>query len=119
MCIRDSYYLSRFAQEPKKEFLENGWEATQAVLATNVLKDEQKDEALKRAVELAPKLEEELGQKWLGESFTKNEARGREVLAAIGSAAHLPSNQTTPRHHLPTSISLPQTAPSSLDTPPP
>ncbi len=80
------YFLTRFGQEPKKEFLESGWEATQAVLGTNELEDEQKDEALQRAVELAPKLEEELGQAWLGESFTKNEVRGREVLAAIGSA---------------------------------
>ncbi|MFT4548149.1 MAG: hypothetical protein ACI9MB_002100, partial [Verrucomicrobiales bacterium] len=81
------YFLTRYGVQPKKEYLENGWEATQAVLAANVLKDEQKDEALSRAVELAPKLEEQLGQAWLGESFTKNEARGREVLAAIGSAA--------------------------------
>ena len=80
------YFLTRFGQEPKKEYLESGWEATQAVLGTNELDDEQKDEALQRAVELAPKLEEELGQAWLGESFTKNEVRGREVLAAIGSA---------------------------------
>ena len=81
------YYLSRHGFEPKKEYLEKAWEATQAVLGTNQLSDEQKDEALTRAVELAPKLEDELGQAWLGESFTKNEARGREVLAAIGSAA--------------------------------
>ena len=80
------YFLSRYGQQRKKEYLESGWHATQAVLATNELKDEQKDEALQRAVELAPKLEEELGQKWLGESFTNNEERGREVLAAIGSA---------------------------------
>ncbi|MGI9243500.1 MAG: hypothetical protein ACR2RV_22055 [Verrucomicrobiales bacterium] len=80
------YFLTRFGQEPKREYLESGWEATQAVLATNGLDDEQKDEALQRAVELAPKLEEELGQAWLGESFTKNEVRGREVLAAIGAA---------------------------------
>ena len=80
------YNLTRYKLKPERKYLETGWKATQSVLASNVLKDDQKDEALQRAVELAPKLEEELGQAWLGESFTKNESRGREVLAAIGAA---------------------------------
>src|SRR5205823_3948668 len=44
-------------------------------------------EALQRAVELAPKVREELGRAWLVESFTARPERGREVLAAIGAAA--------------------------------
>ena len=57
------------------------------IVRTNELKDEQKDEALTRAVELAPKLQEELGQTWLGEGFTNNEARGREVHHVIAQHA--------------------------------
>ncbi|MCA9184234.1 MAG: hypothetical protein KDA99_01395, partial [Planctomycetales bacterium] len=46
----------------------------------------EKEEALKRAVELAPKVRKELGQAWLRETFTTGEKRGQELLAAIGTA---------------------------------
>lgn len=43
------------------------------------------EEALKLAVEVAPKVREELGQAWLEGSFTKEPQRGMRILAAIGS----------------------------------
>ncbi|MGD9126470.1 MAG: hypothetical protein PVH19_03745, partial [Planctomycetia bacterium] len=46
---------------------------------------EQKKEALTRAVELAPRLDEKIGRKWLEESFTTQPQRGMEILATIGS----------------------------------
>lgn len=45
-----------------------------------------RDEALTRAVELAPKVRKELGQHWLDDSFQKRIERGKELLTAIGSA---------------------------------
>lgn len=45
----------------------------------------EKDEALRRAVELAPRIREELGKRWLDESFTSHSTRGREILSTIGS----------------------------------
>ena len=47
----------------------------------------QKKEALERAVDIAPKIREELGQTWLDESFTARPRRGMEILSVIGSAA--------------------------------
>src|SRR5206468_5163398 len=44
------------------------------------------EEGLKRAVEVAPKIREELGQAWLDQSFTKEPQRGMDILATIGSA---------------------------------
>jgi hypothetical protein len=46
---------------------------------------EEKLEALKRAVEYAPRVKEELGQKWLDESFTTNTERGKEILSTLGT----------------------------------
>ena len=43
------------------------------------------DAALRRAVELAPRVRKELGQKWLDESFTSHIDRGREILATLGT----------------------------------
>ena len=41
-------------------------------------------EAVQRAVELAPKIKEELGLAWLEQSFTKHPERGMDILATIG-----------------------------------
>ena len=42
--------------------------------------------ALARAVSLAPQLRDELGKKWLAESFTTHPERGQEILARIGTS---------------------------------
>ena len=80
------YYLALNDKEKKRENLEKAWEVTQAILASKEIKKKEKEEALKRAVELAPKVEEELGLKWLEESFTKSPERGMEIIASIGTA---------------------------------
>lgn len=80
------FFLAKHQAEKKIEFLEKAWEVTQAALAAGEITDEQKRESLARAVELAPKIREELGTAWLAESFTTRPERGMELLATIGSA---------------------------------
>ncbi|MAT15380.1 MAG: hypothetical protein CMJ46_08935 [Planctomyces sp.] len=80
------YYLSLPKGEEKLEHLENAWKAVQAVLAVGELSQEDKDEALKRAVELTPRVKEELGKAWLTESFNNRPERGKEILSTIGTA---------------------------------
>jgi len=81
------YYLALFQKEKEPEHLEKAWHVTQAVFALGDIKEDERQEALRRAVELAPKVGEELGQTWLTESFTSEPQRGIEIIAAIGSAA--------------------------------
>jgi hypothetical protein len=81
------HFLGVHAREKKKVFLERAWSATQAVLTMNAGKAEEKEEALRRAVELAPQIKEELGQAWLDQSFTSQPERGMNILATIGSLA--------------------------------
>ena len=45
-----------------------------------------KTRGLRRAVELVPKVKEELSQAWMNESFRERPERGKEILAAIGEA---------------------------------
>jgi hypothetical protein len=66
---------------------EAAWQATLAVLSSGDVDEAEKIEALQRAVELAPALRGELGERWLAESFTTFPQRGREILASIGGAA--------------------------------
>jgi hypothetical protein len=79
------HFLALHARESKGGNLERAWAALQAILSTPDGPTEEKEEGLLRAVELAPRLKEELGQEWLAASFTKNPARGQEILASVGS----------------------------------
>ena len=75
--------------EPAKALTQEEKEAKEQ-LAIRVAKrkaDEQdRTQALTRAVSLAPQLREELGKTWLEESFTKYPERGQEIMAKIGTA---------------------------------
>ena len=85
--LLSQHYLAIYAKEKKAVHLEQAWKVTLAVLAVGEVAAEQKDEALKRAVELAPKIREDLGAKWLEASFTTRPERGKEIIAAIGTAS--------------------------------
>lgn len=76
--------LARYAKEQRREWLGVAWRVTQAVLAKGEVGKEEKEEALRRAVELAPKVQEDLGPKWLADSFTARPERGMEIIATIG-----------------------------------
>ena len=61
------------------------WKTIQATLALVDGDQKQQEEALKLAVELAPKVREDLGQAWLDQSFTSEPQRGMNILTAIGT----------------------------------
>jgi len=81
------YYLARHAEEPKTVWLEHAWHVTQAALSAGEIEEAEKTEAIQRAVDIAPKIQAELGMRWLEESFTERPERGMEILAAIGKSA--------------------------------
>jgi hypothetical protein len=81
------YTLARFEKEQKISWLEEAWRATQAALAVGDVDEAVEKEALTRAVEIAPRIQKELGQAWLDESFTERPERGMDILAAIGAAS--------------------------------
>ena len=78
------YSLAMYAKEKRHAWLEKAWEVTQAALAKGEIGKVEKEEALRRAVELAPKVDEELGPAWLADSFTDRPERGMEIIATIG-----------------------------------
>ena len=87
------HYLALHAEEKKGDHLEQAWNVIQAVLADGEVEDEDKEEALKRAVDIAPKIRAELGQAWLDESFSErpepkaSRCRGRPPTWPTASAA--------------------------------
>jgi hypothetical protein len=76
--------LAMHQKEKKLTWLGTAWQVTQAALATGEIGEQEKAEALRRAVELAPKVSEDLGPAWLGQSFTQRPERGMEIIATIG-----------------------------------
>jgi hypothetical protein len=79
------HFLAKHAQETEAGNQEKAWNAVQTVLSVPGGSREELEEALLRAVDLAPKLKEKLGQQWLDESFTKNPERGMQILATAGA----------------------------------
>ncbi|MGK0517549.1 MAG: hypothetical protein ACJAUC_000230 [Planctomycetota bacterium] len=84
MNLRARYALAMYAKDRRSSWLEEAWYATQGALAKGDIGKVEKEEALRRAVDLAPKVSEELGPAWLAGSFTARPARGMEILATIG-----------------------------------
>ncbi|MCU0862156.1 MAG: hypothetical protein MUC36_00055 [Planctomycetes bacterium] len=76
--------LAMHQKEKKNSWLETAWQVTQAALAQGEIEEAEKVQALRRAVELAPKVREDLGPSWLGESFSKRPERGMEIVSTIG-----------------------------------
>jgi len=79
------HFLALQSREEKAGSLEKAWNAVQAVLSVPDGTKEQQEEALMRAVDLAPRIADRLGQGWLDESFTKKTDRGMTILATIGT----------------------------------
>jgi hypothetical protein len=79
------HFLALHSKEEKSGNLEKAWAAVQTILTVPGGSREEKEEGLLRAVELAPRLKEELGQEWLNASFTKNPERGMEILSTLGT----------------------------------
>ena len=77
--------IAQHAKDRKPELLEQAWKTIQATLALVDGDQKQQEEALKLAVELAPKVREDLGQAWLDQSFTSEPQRGMNILTAIGT----------------------------------
>ena len=76
--------LAMHRKEQRSSWLEQAWRVTQAVLAKGEVGKEEKEEALRRAVDLAPKVRADLGPAWLAESFSERPERGMEIIATIG-----------------------------------
>ena len=81
------HHLAMNRKDGSPETLGAAWDATLAVLAPGKVPDKQKNEALKRAVDLAGRVREAKGDDWLRETFAERPERGMEVLAVIGAEA--------------------------------
>ena len=96
------HYLAITNEDKKTENLEKAWGVTQAILASEEVEKDERKTALARAVKLSSQVTDELGEKWLNDSFVSNPENGMEVLGAIGSdtAKSLKSHPRSPATRL-------------------
>ena len=85
LILLSRHFLGQHEKEGQPVWLDRAWQATQGALAVPGTDIPQRQEALRRAMDLAPRVQAQLGEKWLVESFTTEPARGLEILATIGS----------------------------------
>lgn len=80
-------YIQKSVSENDDQLLNQAWDVIQVVIKTENVATEDKNEALLRAVALAPKLDDQIGQAWLDDLFKNNLEKAKEVLAVIGERA--------------------------------
>ena len=84
-----NYHLALHSFEPKEEHLDSAWKSTQLVIKNPKTSSTIKENALERAIEIAPKLEDEKGIQWLTASFSGDTILGREILTTIGATTSI------------------------------
>ena len=84
-----NYHLALHSIEPKEEHLDSAWKSTQLVIKNPKTSSTIKENALERAIEIAPKLEDEKGIQWLTASFSGDTILGREILTTIGATTSI------------------------------
>ena len=77
--------IEKHASTRVAEWLEKAWRINQWIVSNSDVEKEAKDLALNNLIELSPKVDKELGQKWLEASFTQEPTRGMKILANLGS----------------------------------
>ena len=113
--VLSDVFMRLHAKEREKTLLEQSWRAAQALLNREETEDTRREKALRRCVQLVPIIREELGDKWLTDSFTDEPERGMEILGAIGgtSARSMKEQMKNPDERVAT-LKLQQTAVDAL-----
>ena len=77
--------LNRHQEKGVAIWLEKAWKINQAIVAAKKLNEEDRELAINNLINLSSKIDKEVGQKWLDESFTEAPERGMEILKNLGT----------------------------------
>jgi len=81
----------RYRKKRENKWLKAVWDINQNIFLSENSAQTDIDRALTRLIDIAPKMDKDVGQKWLDDSFVESPERGVQILAALGklSAANL------------------------------
>ena len=95
--------LQQYSDKKVPQWLAKAWQINQAISKLEEIEKQDMDLALSNLIELSSKVDKELGQKWLNESFTDEPERGRLILSSLGTQSATMAKQAA---HVPTSKRL-------------
>ena len=77
--------LQEYRSKKVAKWLSRAWEVNMAISDMDGNSESDREAAMANLIELSPKIDREIGQKWLDESFTKSPQRGMKILTNLGT----------------------------------
>ena len=77
--------LKKYRLKQVAKWLDRAWKANIAITGGEETSQSDRDAAMANLIELSPKIDREIGQKWLDESFTESPERGMKILTNLGT----------------------------------
>ena len=77
--------LQKYRSKKVAKWLSRAWKANMAISDMDGNSERDSEAAMANLIELSPKIDREVGQKWLDESFTKSPERGMKILTNLGT----------------------------------
>ena len=85
--------LKKYRSKQVAKWLNSAWEANMALSSIEKFEQKEKDAAMANLIELSPKIDREIGEKWLDESFTQSPERGMKILTNLGTKSSTMARQ--------------------------
>jgi len=85
--------LKKYRSKQVAKWLNCAWEANSALSVMEKSGDKEKEAAMANLIELSSKIDKEIGEKWLDESFTESPERGMKILSNLGSKSSTMARQ--------------------------
>lgn len=89
-------YLARYQKEKQVETLETCWSLLQTACFLDKAEQKDREEALRLALSLVPRVREELGMAWLEKMFKEDPEFGMKIVASTGTSVST-SLQSSPQ----------------------
>ena len=85
--------LKKYRSKQIAKWLNLAWDANTALSVMEKSGEEEKDAAMANMIELSSKIDKEIGEKWLDESFTDSPERGMKILTNLGTKSSTMARQ--------------------------
>ncbi|QEG20449.1 hypothetical protein [Mariniblastus fucicola] len=85
--------LNQYRSKQVAEWLTRAWESNMALSTIEKSGQQEKDAAMVNLIELSSKIDREIGEKWLDESFTDSPERGMKILTNLGTKSSTMARQ--------------------------
>jgi len=85
--------LKKYRSKEAAKWLNDAWKANMALNTIEKCSESDKDAAMTNLIELSPKIDREIGEKWLDESFSESPQRGMKILTNLGTKSSTMARQ--------------------------